>query len=69
MRKRAASEAAGEDSMMFESQEIEDSAVLEEIKAQIALDEEEEAEEESKEKAIVTWRSKGITADSGIIYI
>ena len=42
---------------------------MDEIKAQIAMEEEDDEDEANKEKEIVTWRSKGITADSGIIYI
>lgn len=67
-KKDRVNETSNTDSMMFESQDIEDTVLLEDIKAQIAQDDDDE-EEESKEKEVVTWRSNVIAQDAGIIYI
>ena len=65
--KKKEAESNFEDSMAFESEQIESTVDMEDKVALLDMDDDDEEEETQQE--VITWRSKGIEADSGIIYI
>ena len=65
--KKERAESNYEDSMMFESEDIQSTVNIEDRIAQLDMEDDDEEEENLPE--VITWRSKGIEADSGIIYI